>query len=253
MSRYFLYLSYLGTAYHGWQVQPNASTVQEVLNTKLSVLLRQPTETLGAGRTDAGVHARQMVAQFDAPHPDLHCSPQFVHSLNHILPTDIAVQRIVPVVDTANARFDATARHYEYLISRCKDPFNRGLAWQYTVPLDLEQMQRAASALLRHTDFTSFSKLGSDNLTNLCDMHTAHWEERNDGQLLVFCIGANRFLRNMVRAIVGTLVDVGRGHIDAERFEAIIEARNRAVACSSAPAQGLYLTRVDYPAHIFAT
>lgn len=251
MSRYFLYLSYHGAAYHGWQVQHNALTVQGVLNDKLTALLRQPTATFGAGRTDAGVHARLMVAHFDASQPNLHLDKKFLHSLNHMLPNDIAVERMVPVQDTANARFDAVAREYEYVIVRTKTPFALDSAWRYTSPLDLEQMQMAASKLLLYSDFTSFSKLGTDTATNLCQIHTARWDCYDSQQRLVFTIRANRFLRNMVRAIVGTLVDVGRGYISVEQFEAIIEAKDRSKACASAPAHGLFLTKVEYPQSIF--
>ena len=250
MSRYFLYLSYLGTAYHGWQVQANAPSVQGVVNGALSKLLRTPTAVLGAGRTDTGVHARQLVAHFDAERADLHRDQQFLHSLNHMLPLDIAVERIVPVAGTANARFDALWREYDYVVSRRKNPFAQPLSWHYTAPLDVPAMQRAADQLLRHNDFTSFSRLGSDTRTNLCTVMRAQWHQTNPNQL-VFTIRANRFLRNMVRAIVGTLMEVGRGKLDTESFEAIITAHSRAVAGASAPAQGLYLSHVEYPSSIF--
>lgn len=245
MNRYFIYLSYLGTNYHGWQLQENAQTVQGVLNGALSALLKERISTIGAGRTDSGVHARYYVAHFDSQIGGIEANPQTLYSLNHILPVDIAVEKIVAVRPDANARFDATLRGYEYIICQQKDPFMLNLAWTYTVNLDIDKMQQASKTLLNHTDFSSFSKLGSNNRTNNCTIFDASWQQT--GHKLVFTIRANRFLRNMVRAIVGTLVDVGRGRISPASFEAIIEAKNRGLAGTSAPAQGLYLTEIEYP------
>lgn len=245
MNRYFILLSYLGTNYHGWQVQHNAQTVQGVLNNALTVLLKEPISTIGAGRTDTGVHARFYVAHFDSQVANLDTNKQFIYSLNHTLPIDIAVKGIVAVAPDANARFDASLRGYQYIICTEKDPFMLGLAWTYTVELDIEAMQLASQQLLCHNDFTSFSKLGSDNKTNICNVYEAFWSKTSNQ--LIFTIRANRFLRNMVRAIVGTLVDVGRGRITPDRFVEIIEAKNRGLAGTSAPAQGLYLTEVQYP------
>lgn len=249
MSRYFVQLSYLGTRYHGWQHQANSLTVQDVLDGALSQLLKAPISTIGAGRTDSGVHARRFVAHFDSPATDLHTSQKIIYSLNHILPQDIVVEQITPVVADAHARFSATSRTYEYLISQQKNPFRLQQCWFYNTALNMDQMQAAARILLTYNDFTSFSKLGSDNRTNRCKIYEAQWRENDN--LLIFRIKADRFLRNMVRAIVGTLVDVGRGRLSPSNFEAIIQAQDRSRAGTSAPAQGLFLTDVEYPNNIF--
>lgn len=243
-NRYFIHLSYLGTNYHGWQIQANALSVQELLNKALSTLLKEEISTIGAGRTDTGVHARYYVAHFDTLTQNLESDKQFLHSLNRILPVDISIHRISSVKSDANARFDATLRGYEYIICRTKNPFMNGLSWMYSGNLDVGKMQMAAQQLFNYTDFTSFSKVGSDNKTNNCTIYFAEWSQRDD--LLIFTIKANRFLRNMVRAIVGTLVEVGRGKITPEEFSAIIEAKDRGIAGTSAPAEGLYLTEVEY-------
>ena len=247
--RYFIHLSYLGTNYHGWQIQANAVSVQELLNKALSTLLKEEINTIGAGRTDTGVHARYYVAHFDSSTPNLESNKQFLHSLNRILPIDISIQTISGVKPDANARFEATLRGYEYIICQTKNPFMNGLAWMYSGNLDVEKMQMAAQQLFNYTDFTSFSKVGSDNKTNNCTIYFAEWTQKDD--LLIFTIKANRFLRNMVRAIVGTLVEVGRGKITPEEFVAIIEAKNRGLAGTSAPAEGLYLTEVEYPDGVY--
>lgn len=247
--RYFAHLSYLGTNYHGWQVQANAVSVQEIINKALSTLLKDEINTIGAGRTDTGVHARYYVAHFDSLVPNLESNKPFLHSLNRILPIDISIQRISSVKPDANARFDATLRGYEYVICKAKNPFMNGLAWMYSANLDIDKMQMAAQLLFNYTDFTSFSKIGSDNKTNNCTIYLAEWTQKDD--LLIFTIKANRFLRNMVRAIVGTLVEVGRGKIPPEEFAAIIEAKDRGLAGTSAPAEGLYLTEVKYPEGIY--
>lgn len=223
--------------------------MQGVLNSALSTLLKEEVCTLGAGRTDTGVHARYYVAHFDCVVDGLGEKQDLLYSLNRILPRDISVFRIIPVNPEAHARFDALSRTYEYLICRDKDPFWLGLAWMYSQHLDIEQMKLATQQLFPFTDFTSFSKVGSDNKTHDCSIISAHWEERDN--LLVFSIKANRFLRNMVRAIVGTLIDVGRKKITPEYFARIIEAKDRSLAGTSAPAEGLYLTGVEYPDTIF--
>lgn len=248
-NRYFIVLSYRGTNYHGWQIQENATSVQGVLNSALSVLLKEEIQTIGAGRTDTGVHARYYVAHFDSSIVGLESNGKFLHSLNRILPNDIAIQQIKRVKPDANARFDATLRGYEYVICQTKDPFMIGLSWMYDAKLNVESMQVAANQLLSYTDFTSFSKVGSDNKTNHCKIFRAEWHKRDN--LLVFNIEANRFLRNMVRAIAGTLVDVGRGKITPDEFAQIIEKRDRSLAGTSAPAEGLYLTRIEYPDKCF--
>jgi len=247
--RYFIELSYRGTRYHGWQVQANASSVQGEVNRALSTLLGAPTETFGAGRTDTGVHARFYVAHFDSTAAGLENDPKFLYHLNRILPSDIAVKKMYRVKQDANARFDAIAREYEYVICRTKNPFFNGLAWIYQGHLNLEWMQLASQQLTGYSDFTSFSKLGSNRRNNLCKIFKASWLQQDD--LLIFSITANRFLRNMVRAIVGTLVDVGRGKITPEDFARIVEASDRSLAGTSAPAEGLYLSKVEYPNEIF--
>lgn len=246
--RYFLELSYNGKAYNGWQIQPDAPSVQQTLQEGLSTLLRMPMEVVGAGRTDTGVHARRYVAHFDLPEP-LPDPAQFCYHLNALLPYDIAVHAARPVRPDAHARFDALSREYRYQISMRKDPFLHDFAYRLTVPLDVEAMNRAAQLLLLAQDFTSFSKLHSNNKTNICHLTRAHWEQR--GSLLVFTIAADRFLRNMVRAVVGTLIEVGRGKIPAAEVERIAAGRDRALAGTSVPPQGLFLTGVAYPDDIY--
>lgn len=249
MKRYFIYLAYKGTAYKGWQTQPNGITVQEVLEKALSTVLRTTICIVGAGRTDAGVHASQMVAHFDAG-PDLETTA-LVRKLNSFLPRDIAIQHIVEVKATAHARFDAIGRVYEYRLTLSKNPFMTETAAYIPGPFDFDKMNAAAEKLLHYTDFTSFSKLHTDVKTNNCTIRTAHWSQH--GGLWIFTIEADRFLRNMVRAIVGTLLDVGRGKLSIEDFCQIIKAKNRCRAGTSAPASGLFLTEVRYPKEIFAT
>ena len=203
MCRYFIYLSYDGTNYHGWQIQPNGISVQEVLMKALSTFLRKPVEVVGAGRTDAGVHARLMVAHFDFD-TELDCAT-VVDKLNRLLPPDVAVHRVRRVKSDAHARFDATYRTYKYYITTCKDPFSRAFSWRIFQTLDFEKMNEAAQTLFDYIDFTSFSKLHTDVKTNNCKMMYARWEQIGEHNW-VFTIQADRFLRNMVRAVVGTLV-----------------------------------------------
>lgn len=249
MQRYFIELAYLGTEYCGWQIQPNANTVQAELEKALSTILRHDISVVGAGRTDTGVHASFFVAHFESPQKNLHWNHKLLVSLNEILPRDIAIKEIVAVTPDAHARFSALSRTYEYHICRHKNPFAIGTSWLYKADLDIDAMKRAASKLLHFTDFTSFSKLGSDVKTNNCKIFFALWEVQE--QELVFTIRADRFLRNMVRAIVGTLVDVGRGKISEDEFAAIIEAKDRSLAGTSAPAEGLFLTNIEYPVNVF--
>lgn len=246
--RYFAELSYDGAAYCGWQRQPDAPSVQQTLERALSTLLREPVETVGAGRTDTGVNAAYYVAHFDTSNPIADCS-QLLYKLNLVLPPDIAVMSISAVAEGAHARFDATAREYRYRIEQAKNPFVRGGSWQYYVPLDVAEMNRAAGSLLRYDDFTSFAKLNSNNKTNICHIEKAVWERQ--GSTLWFTIRADRFLRNMVRAIVGTLVDVGRGRYTAEQFEAIVASRDLSRSSGGAPAQGLFLWDVAYPDSLY--
>lgn len=248
--RYFIYLAYKGTAYHGWQVQPNGISVQEVLAGALHTVLRYPVEVVGAGRTDAGVHARLMVAHVDV-RERMADPAALAYKLNGLLPADVAIQRIVPVRADAHARFDAVARTYEYWLVREKNPFLTEGAARVYGGLDFEAMNRAAALLLGHADFTSFSKLHTDVRTNNCRVTRAEWAQRGD--VWVFTICADRFLRNMVRAVVGTLLQVGRGRLSVEGFGAVMAAKDRCRAGVSAPAEGLYLTDVEYPADVFLT
>lgn len=246
--RYFLELSYSGKAYNGWQIQTRAPSVQQALQQGLSTILRTPTEVVGAGRTDTGVHASFYVAHFDVAEP-IGSPADFCYHLNAVLPPDIAVSGLRRVRDDAHARFDARFREYKYYVSPRKNPFTRDTASTLTHPLDVEAMNLAASDLLGYEDFTSFAKLHSNNKTNICHLFTARWEEQ-DG-LLVFTITADRFLRNMVRAIVGTLLDVGRGKLSRDGFRRVIEGGDRSLAGTSAPPQGLFLSRVEYPADVY--
>lgn len=251
--RYFIQLSYDGTGYHGWQVQPNGVSVQEVLQKALSTLLRQPTEVTGAGRTDAGVHASMMVAHFDWPaahegegceEAPLDCT-QLTYKLNRLLPPDVAVQAVRPVGPEMHARFSATRRTYHYYIHTRKDPFLRGYSWQVNVPLDFALMNEAAQVLLEYSDFTSFSKTGTDVKTNICQLTEARWEQLKPSEWR-FTVSANRFLRNMVRAIVGTLVEVGRHRMTISQMRHAIEAKDRQRAGESVPGHALYLTNIEY-------
>lgn len=246
--RYFVYCSYKGTAYHGWQIQPNGISVQEVFAGALATILRQEIDVTAAGRTDAGVHARMMVAHFESDHPGLE-GLEFVRRLNSVLPKDIAVDKIVPVKPDAHARFDAISRTYEYHLYIGKNVFKENLALRLFYPLDFERMNEAASRLMEFRDFTSFSKLHTDVKTNNCVIHRACWEKREDEW--VFTIEADRFLRNMVRSVVGTLLEVGAGKLSVEGFCDIIRARDRCKAGVSVAAYGLYLTQVNYPDDLF--
>ena len=246
--RFFITLSYCGTAYHGWQRQPHDTSVQEVLEGALSTVLRQPVAVTGAGRTDTGVNAAMMVAHFDC---DIAIGQKVVHSLNGVLPHDIAVTSIVQVGDDAHARFDATSRTYRYLVHHAKSPFMHTHSWFCPHRLDYEMMNRAAARLLDYTDFTSFSKLHTDVKTNNCRIDKACWERQGD--MWYFEITADRFLRNMVRAIVGTLVEVGLGKLTVDGFCRIIEQRNRCCAGTSMPGHALYLWEITYPYPIGTT
>ncbi|GAB3013744.1 tRNA pseudouridine(38-40) synthase TruA [Spirosoma pulveris] len=244
--RYFLHLAYKGTNYHGWQRQPNGLSVQEVLETALSTVLRQPTAIVGSGRTDAGVHAGQQFAHFDT---DVVIPSQLIRSLNSMIPPDIAVYDCFPVRPDDHARFTALSRYYQYQISRRKDPFRDGLVYVFTLPLNVERMNEAASLLLHHIDFESFSKVKTDVKTFNCQIELAYWVEQPNGDLL-FHIKANRFLHGMVRSIVGTLLAVGQERLSVIDFEQIILARDRKRAGRAAPADGLSLVEVGYPAEV---
>ena len=244
MPRYFLELAYKGTHYHGWQEQINASSVQEHLNKALSILCRKPIETLGCGRTDTAVHATQFFAHFDG---DLSAEDfeKLPHKLNAILNHDICIYQIINVADSAHARFDATHRSYSYYICREKNPFLNELSWYWSHELDVTLMNEAATILLHYNDYGCFSKSGGQQHTNICTISEAKWLE--DGNLLRFTITANRFLRGMVRAIVGTLIQVGEHKITIQDFEKIIQSKDRTKAGTSVPAEGLFLEEIRYP------
>ncbi|RXM43575.1 tRNA pseudouridine(38-40) synthase TruA [Flavobacterium sp. YO64] len=240
--RYFIQFAYNGTHYHGWQIQPNASSVQETLNKALSVLLNSRIVLMGAGRTDTGVHAEEMYAHFDYD-SDID-SKILVHKLNSYLPKDIAIFNLIKVHDDAHCRFDATKRTYEYHINTVKNPFLQELSWYFNQKLDVALMNEAAKILLQHTDFQCFSKVHTDVNTFDCTIFEAYWKVENNK--LIFTISANRFLRNMVRAIVGTLVNIGLHKITLADLENIIASKNREKAGFSVPAHGLYLTKIYY-------
>ena len=240
--RYFIELAYKGTNYHGWQYQPEANSVQETLNKALSVLLKTAIDVVGAGRTDTGVHAKQMYAHFDFE-KEINTN-QLVHKLNSFLPKDIVVYSIIKVSNEAHARFDATKRTYEYHIHTFKDVFENEGSWLHQLPIDIDKMNEACQILFRHNDFECFSKTNTDVRTFNCVVFEANWKQI--GSKVVFTIAADRFLRNMVRAIVGTMINIGLNKISLTDFEKIIESKNRSQAGFSAPAHGLYLTQIAY-------
>lgn len=244
MARYFIQLSFRGTTFHGWQSQPNATSVQKQIEQALQTLLRENTVITGAGRTDTGVHARLFVAHFDTANPLPANAKYFIYKMNALLPGEIAIQDIYPVKPDAHARYSAISRTYKYNINQLKDPLVTEYSWHYASPLDVASMNQAALRLLEYTDFTSFSKLHTDVSNNICTISKAEWT-RESGQL-IFTITANRFLRNMVRAIVGTMIEIGRGKITIEGFCSIIEGRNRNLAGFSVPAKGLMLYHIQY-------
>ena len=240
--RYFIELSYQGKNYHGWQIQPDVITVQEKLNKAVSTIFQLNIEVVGAGRTDTGVHASQMFAHFDL---DKESKGDIPHKLNSVLPPDIVVHNVFTVVDEKHARFDAISRSYEYKVWLGRNPFLLDFSWQiHSQNLNIDLMNEAASLLLEYTDFQTFSKVKTDVYTYNCDVTEAIWKQ--NGKELTFYISANRFLRNMVRAIVGTLVDVGLGKITKDEFRQIIESKSRSNAGLSVPAKGLFLTKIKY-------
>lgn len=255
--RYFLELSYNGTSFHGWQIQPNADSVQAVIEEKLSVILRKEIAITGAGRTDTGVHARRMFAHFDTENL-IEDKQRFILSLNSMVGKNISIINLYKVNNDAHARFDATHRTYKYFVTFNKNPFLYNLSWFYTSSLDIDKMNEAAQLLLMTRDFTSFAKLHSDNKTNICDVSQAIWKDLredkeacdfmgNMNQGIVFTITSDRFLRNMVRAVVGTLVEVGRNKMTLSKFKEIIAAKDRCLAGSSMPPQALFLWDIQYP------
>ena len=247
MNRYFIELAYQGTAYNGWQRQNNSPSVQQEIEEALCKIMRDKTPITGCGRTDTGVHARFAVAHFESEKPSEYFDAHFVYHLNCILPRDIEIKSIYKT--EFHARFDAKLREYKYYIALTKNPFSRDSSWQILTPLNLQAMQEATEYLLQHSDFTSFAKLHSDTKTNICSVTHCSMEQiegPHENPMLVMTIRADRFLRGMVRGIVGTLADVGRGKISPEQFNDIIMAENRQNASSQAPAQGLFLTNVTY-------
>lgn len=247
MNRYFVYFSYRGSVYHGWQRQPNGVSVQEVMEQAFAILLQEPVVIVGAGRTDAGVHASEMVAHFDTD--KMLNAHTFILKANGLLPKDIALHQLRAVTTDAHARFSACERKYEYRIVQHKSPFLDGLVTRIHYQLDFNKMNQAAQLLLQTRDFASFCKLHTDVKTTLCKVTMAHWEQRGD--IWVFTIAADRFLRNMVRAVVGTLFEVGRGKMSIEEFQTIINQQHRTAAGMSAPAEGLFLVEVKYPEELF--
>jgi len=247
--RYFIHLAYNGANYCGWQTQPNLPTVQETLEKALTTLLRQPIAIVGCGRTDTGVHASDFYAHFDlqaeANSQFSIVNSQLTFKLNSFLPDDIAIFSIFPVADNAHARFDATARTYQYHVSNRRLPFRQGLYSRIYFEPDVDLMNRGAEILMEYDDFTSFAKLHTQVKTNICHLTQAHWEWTGDEW--VFTIRSNRFLRNMVRSVTGTLLDVGRGKLTLDGLRAIIEKKDRCAAGVSMPPQGLFLTKVEYP------
>lgn len=240
--RYFIELSYQGKNYHGWQIQPDVITVQEKLNKAVSTIFQFNIEVVGAGRTDTGVHASQMFAHFDL---DKKLKGDIPHKLNSVLPPDIVVHNVFAVANEKHARFDAISRSYEYKVWLGRNPFLLDFSWQiHSQNLNIDLMNDAASLLLEYTDFQTFSKVKTDVYTYNCDVTEAVWKQ--NGKELTFYISANRFLRNMVRAIVGTLVDVGLGKITKDEFRQIIESKSRSNAGLSVPAKGLFLTKIKY-------
>lgn len=250
MSRFFIHLAYNGTNYCGWQTQPGLPTVQQTIEEALSTLLRQKIAIVGCGRTDTGVHASDFYAHFDwavdASEESLvqQCS-QLTFKLNSYLPTDLRIYDIFPVKSNAHARFDAVARTYQYHVSDKRLPFNLGLYSRIYFQPDIELMNVAAKVLMEYDDFTSFAKLHTQVKTNICHLSEAHWDRV--GEEWVFTIRSNRFLRNMVRSVTGTLLDVGRGKLTIEGLREIIERKDRCAAGVSMPPQGLFLTKVEYP------
>jgi tRNA pseudouridine38-40 synthase len=239
--RYAIHLAYNGTNYCGWQTQPELPTVQFTLESALSTLLRIPIAIVGCGRTDTGVHASDFYAHFDLDGP---LADNLVFKLNSYLPPDIAIFDIFPVADNFHARFSALSRTYKYYAANVRLPFSQGLYCRIYFNPDLDAMNEAAKVLMQYDDFTSFAKLHTDNKTNICHLTEAQWSR--EGEMLVFTITSNRFLRNMVRSVTGTLLDVGRGKLTIDGLRAIVEQKNRCAAGVSMPAQGLFLTNVAY-------
>lgn len=246
--RYFIELAFNGTTFHGWQIQPGVETVQESINIAVGILIGQPVNLVGCGRTDAGVHASHFVAHFDVKNPIPDCN-LLVYRLNRFINKPIRIDRIVQVNADFHARFHAVSRTYHYLISQGKEPFMKDFSWNFSMPIDINPMNVACSVLTGRHDFTSFSKLHTDVKTNDCEVFEAFWSEHSG--FLVFTIRSDRFLRNMVRSIVGTLIEVGKGKMKPAEVEKILLANDRSQAGMSVPAKGLYLTKVEYSHDVF--
>ena len=247
--RYFIELAYNGTAYNGWQIQPNALGIQQVIEEALAILIKEKMPVTGAGRTDTGVHANYFVAHFTTSSTSI-CTDELVRKLNHMLPEDISILRIFPVRITDHSRFSALSRTYKYYVSTRKNPFRQDTSLLvYSIP-DIIRMNEAAADLLNYSDFGSFCRTGTNVRNHICRITEATWEI--NGDMLVFTIKANRFLRNMVRAIVGTLLKVGYEKISVEEFREIIEAKNRCRASTSAIARGLFLADIEYPPEVIS-
>jgi len=246
--RYFIELAYKGTHFHGWQIQPNAFSVQECLEKALSTITRETIAVTGAGRTDTGVHASYFVAHFDSEKQRLD-HPDFAHKLNSFMGNEVVIFNVSKVSAEAHARFDAISRTYQYHLNLRKDPFVLETSWHFFRPLNLEQMNAACPILFEYTDFTSFSKLHTDVKTNNCKIYQAEWVQK--GKSIVFTVKADRFLRNMVRALVGTFLEVGTSKMDLAGFRNVIEQKDRGVAGTSVPAHGLFLTDIEYPETVF--
>lgn len=245
--RYFIKLSYNGKLYHGWQIQKSVITIEETLENVISILLKQPINIIGAGRTDAGVHAKEMYAHFDF---DKEIKNNFINNLNSFLPKEIKIFNIYKVINKAHARFDAISRTYKYFLSLGKNPFYNDLSWIWIRgALSIEKMNEASSLLIKNKNFSSFCKNDKYRQHNICNIYKAYWSINKN--FLYFTIEADRFLRNMVRSIVGTIVDIGRGKIEIQDFINIINAKNRKTSGESAPAAGLFLTKIKYPKNIF--
>ncbi len=250
MKRYFIQLSYNGTAYHGWQVQLNTlTTIQQTINVMLSKLLNEGVTVMGCGRTDTGVHASDYYAHFDTSINLLEDEAHWVFKFNKALPPDIAIHKILKVKETANARFDAVARTYQYVINKKKDPFRISAACFIYGELNVDEMNKACKILFDYSDFSAFAKSNTQTGSNICKLYKAEW--RQEGDVLTFTISADRFLRNMVRAIVGTMLEIGKGRKTLEEFREVIESKQRSNAGLSAHACGLYLMKVDYPEGYF--
>lgn len=249
MQRYFIEISFSGSQYSGWQVQPQSDTIQYRLNDALSTILQEQIYVTGAGRTDAGVHASFFMAHFDSGYNQLEGDHDLIYHLNHYLPMDIAVHRLYKVHHEAHSRFDAISRSYKYIMGRSKDPFLHQLKYLFEQDLNEHIMQQGAEMLLQYTNFASFCKGRTDVQTYNCNIYEAYWYKT--GHDLIFFIRADRFLRNMVRAIVGTLLNLGKGKIDRAQFRDIIESQDRRRGGYSVPAKGLYLMDITYPPDIF--